>query len=142
MICYIEVSFKAGVTIFRIKSDKDIHLHDCDSVQTAFIYHDWSYLWEKKVFFCELCDCINLLYNNGQPLYTPPDWNLKNAQFTSTIKNKPPVIEYWVSKWVSDCCLMHSKHLFSYMTERSSYISMRWWWCLFCTRSTHLAWLL
>ena len=54
-----------------------------------------DHICEKKMFFCELCDCTNLLYNNGQPLYTPPpDRNLKNAQFTSTIKNKPPVIEY------------------------------------------------
>ena len=64
------------------------------------------------------------MYNNGQPLYTPPDRNLKNAQFTSTIKNKPPVIEYWVSKRVSDCCLMHSKH-FSAIWQRDQ-VTFQW----------------
>ena len=38
--------------------------------QLLFIDH----ICEKFFFFfCELYDCTNLLFYNGQPLYTPPD---------------------------------------------------------------------
>jgi len=29
------------------------------------------------------------------------------------------------------------RHFFSYIMARSSYNSIRWWWCRLCTRPTH-----
>jgi len=29
---------------------------------------------------------------------------------------------------LSDCCLTPGEQFFSYIIERTSYISMRWWW--------------
>jgi hypothetical protein len=44
---------------------------------------------------------------------------------------------YLMSDWVSECvhCLKPSDHLFSYIMERTSFMSMRWWSCPFCTRT-------
>jgi len=28
------------------------------------------------------------------------------------------------------------EQFFSYILARTNYISVRWWWCLFCTRPT------
>ena len=42
---------------------------------------------------------------------------------------------------VSDCCSTENKQLFSYILVRTSYISMRRRWCLFCTRPTTLNWI-
>jgi hypothetical protein len=39
---------------------------------------------------------------------------------------------------LSDCCLSLSEQFFSYILAGTSYISMRWWWCLLCTRPTSL----
>ena len=47
----------------------------------------------------------------------------------------------WLQKrivWVSDYCLMPSKQYVSYVMARTSYILMRWWWCLLCTKPTGL----
>jgi len=40
---------------------------------------------------------------------------------------------------VSDCCLTPNEQFVSNIIARKHYISMRWWWCLLCTRSTRLA---
>jgi len=33
---------------------------------------------------------------------------------------------------------MPSELIFSYIMVRTSYVSMKWWWCSLCTRPTHL----
>ena len=43
-----------------------------------------------------------------------------------------------MSDWLSDCCLMPNQKLLNYIMVRTSYISTRWWWCLFCTRLKHI----
>ena len=49
-------------------------------------------------------------------------------------------VSEWVSEWVSDCCLTQTQQFFSYMyiIARTSYFSMRWWWCPLCSRSTRI----
>jgi len=39
---------------------------------------------------------------------------------------------------VRDCCLTPSEPFFSYIMGRASCISMKWWWCLPCTKPTRL----
>jgi len=39
---------------------------------------------------------------------------------------------------LSERCLTSREHYFSHIMTRSSYISMRWCWCLLCTRPTRL----
>jgi hypothetical protein len=50
------------------------------------------------------------------------------------------ILSEWVSEWVSDCCLTQTQQFFSYMyiIARTSYFSMRWWWCPLCSRSTRI----
>ena len=52
---------------------------------------------------------------------------------------KKNLISHWI---VSECCLMPRKQLFRYIIMAgTSYISMRWWWNLLCTRPTLLSWI-
>ena len=44
----------------------------------------------------------------------------------------------WLSEWLSDCCLMPNEHIFSNIMTRTNYISMRWWRCTLCPRSTNI----
>ena len=39
-------------------------------------------------------------------------------------------------EWVSDYCLMPNEQFFRHIMVRTSYILMRWWWCLLYTRRT------
>ena len=64
------------------------------------------------------------------------EWLLFNAKsFSLTcVWCWPGAIE-----WVDECCcLMPSEQVFSHIMAITSYITMRWWWCLLCTKSTHL----
>jgi len=37
---------------------------------------------------------------------------------------------------MSDYCLKQSEYFVSCIMARTSFISMRWWWCLLCTGPT------
>ena len=39
---------------------------------------------------------------------------------------------------MSDCCWTSVGNISAYIVARTSYISMRWWWCQLCTRSVLL----
>jgi len=39
---------------------------------------------------------------------------------------------------VRDCYITPNEQFVSYIMARTSHISMRWWWCPLCTRSTRL----
>jgi len=49
-----------------------------------------------------------------------------------------PLSMFLYNNLKSDCFLMTSEQYFSYIMARTSYISMRWWWCPLCTRQTRL----
>ena len=41
---------------------------------------------------------------------------------------------WWVTEWLSNIKLA----IFSYITTRAGFFTLRWWWCSFCTRPISL----
>ena len=73
-------------------------------------------------------------------------WSVLLVEETGVLgENHRPVASHWqmailsenlVIAWLSDRCLMPSEQFFSYIMVKTSYISIRWWWCPLCTRPT------
>jgi hypothetical protein len=42
----------------------------------------------------------------------------------------------WTIEWLSDYCLTLSEQFLSYIMAGTSYIPIKWWWCLLFNRPT------
>ena len=106
-------SFSAKHAVLRRESKDWLAWHQ-DNVS------EWSDMSNhdnfRLMFDCSTCCRINFIY----PLCLYPALNSCILPLKS-----------W---WVSDCCLTPSEQFFSHIMARRKYISMRWKWCLLCTR--------
>jgi hypothetical protein len=118
----------------------------CDVFNCPRQTHMWSFINLYTISALNDFDIFALTFvfrSNVDKLLGPGWWNF-TCEFVEQIKNMKSKNAHITQKqrylYRSNWCWMPNEQYFKYIMMRTNYISMRWWWCVLCTRSNTTCW--
>jgi hypothetical protein len=128
-----QVSFQNVIEIYKFMQIKDV---DC-CLDNVVLQSNLSSLTLEKEWVSDCCLDNVVLQSNLSSLTLVKEW-VSDCCLDNVVLQSNSSSLTLEKEWVSDCCLKPNEQFFSHIMARTNYISVRCWWCLFCTRPTHL----